>query len=278
VAHAGHINATIGGVILIYTLRSNNMLRTKSTLHRAIVTLVLLAASGTAWAAELSLLSAGAIEGGLVRLIEQFQRSSGHAVRVQYGTGPELAERLGAAESADVLIAPSAVMDRAIAAKKAIGDTRTTVGRVGIGIIVRDGAAIPDVASPNAVQRAFAAADTIVFNRGSSGLYIEKLLAQMGITDQVQSRIVQVADGEDVMRRITGGRGTEIGVAAISAIKLFKPGGIRYVGPLPSAIQNLTTYDAAVMSDTPEPGVAAAFLKFITTPAARQTFREAGVE
>jgi molybdate transport system substrate-binding protein len=247
-------------------------------LLRTIVVLVLLTAAGSAYAAELSLLSAGAIEGGLVRLIEEFQRSSGQTVRVEYGTAPELAQRLAVDESADLLIAPPAVIDRAIAAKKATGNRRTTVGRVGIGIIVRDGVSVADLASANAVQRAFAAADTIVFNRGSSGLYMEKLLTQMGIADQVQSRIVQVADGEDVMRRIIAGRGTEIGVAAISAIKLFKADGFRYVGPLPDGIQNFTTYDAVVMSDAREPGVAAAFLTFIATPAARQIFQEAGIE
>jgi molybdate transport system substrate-binding protein len=250
----------------------------ESSRFRAIVTLVLAAGAGTAWAAELSLLSAGALEGGLARLIQQFQRSAGQTIRVQYGTGPELDERLSAAESADVLIAPAAVMERAIAAKRASGDTRVTVGRVGIGIIVREGTPLPDVASAAAVQRAFAEADTIVFNRGSSGLYIEKLLAQMGIAVQVQSRIVQVADGEDVMRRIIAGRGTEIGIAAISAIKWFNPSGFRYVGPLPPAIQNLTTYHAAVMSDAKDAVVAATFLRFITTPAARQIFRDAGVE
>ena len=36
-------------------------------------------------------------------------------------------------------------MDRAIADRKAVGDTRITVGRVGIGVIVREGARIPDV-------------------------------------------------------------------------------------------------------------------------------------
>jgi molybdate transport system substrate-binding protein len=250
----------------------------ESSMFRAIVTLVLAVGVGTAWAAELSLFSAGALEGGLVRLIQQFQQSTGHAIRVQYGTGPELDKRLSAAESADVLIAPAAVMDRAIAAKRASSDTRVIVGRVGIGIIVREGAPVPDVASPTAVQRAFASADTIVFNRGSSGLYIEKLLAQMGIAGQVQSRILQVADGEDVMRRIIAGRGAEIGIAAISAIKLFTPNGFRYVGPLPPAIQNQTTYHAAVMSDAKEAVVAATFLRFITTPAARQIFRDAGVE
>jgi molybdate transport system substrate-binding protein len=247
-------------------------------MFRTILTFVLLAGISTASAAEISVLSAGAVEGGLVRLIEQFRQTTGHIVRVQYGTSPELTEHLAAAQSADVLIAPAAVMDRAIADRKVAGDTRATVGRVGIGVIVRAGAKVPDLPSPDALRRAFLEADAIVYNRGSSGLYIEKLLAQMEIAEQVRPRTAQVADGEDVMRRIIDGKADEIGLAAISAIKIFKSSGFRYVGPLPAPIQNLTTYVAAVMNGAREPRAAAEFVQFITAPSAGRIFLEAGVE
>lgn len=247
-------------------------------MFRTVLILVLSVGISAASAAEISVLSAGAVEGGIVRLIEQFQRTSGHVVRIEYATSPELSQRLAAAQPADVLIAPVAVMDRAMADQKAVANTRTTVGRVGIGVIVREGARIPAITSPDALRRAFLEADTIVYNRGSSGLYIEKLLAQMGIAEQVKSRTAQVADGEDVMRRIIDGKDAEIGLAAISAIKIFKPQRFQYVGALPAPIQNLTTYDAAVMSGAREPRAAAAFVKFVTTPAARRIFLEAGVE
>ena len=107
---------------------------------------------------------------------------------------------------------------------------------------------------------------------------MEKLFAQMGLADQVKSRTVQVPGGEDVMQRIIEGKGTEIGLSAISAIKIFEPKSFRYVGPLPDAIQNLTAYDAAVMTGAREPRAAAAFVRFVTTTAARQTFLEAGVQ
>lgn len=247
-------------------------------MFRTSLTFILLAGISTASAAEISVLSAGAVEGGMIRLIEQFRQRSSHVVRVQYGTGPELTERLAAAPSADVLIAPVAVMDRAVADRKVAADTRTTVGRVGIGVIVRAGAKVPDLAWPDALRRAFLEADAIVYNRGSSGLYIEKLLAQMGIAAQVRPRTAQVSDGEDVMRRIIDGKGDEIGLAAISAIKIFKSTGFRYVGPLPAPIQNLTTYDAAVMTGARDPRAAAQLIQFITTPTARRIFLEAGVE
>jgi len=45
---------------------------------------------------------------------------------------------------------------------------------------------------------------------------------------------------------------------------------------LPSAVQTFTAYEAIVMSATPTPDAARAFIKSITTPAARQVFSAAG--
>jgi len=53
--------------------------------------LVALCAAGVGVsAAELSVMSAGALEAGIAPVVQQFQRESGHVVAVEYGTSPEL--------------------------------------------------------------------------------------------------------------------------------------------------------------------------------------------
>ena len=42
------------------------------------------------------------------------------------------------------------------------------------------------------------------------------------------------------------GRGTEIGFDPITEIKTFEPKGLVLVAPLPEAVQNYTTYVAAL--------------------------------
>jgi len=109
---------------------------------RTIIVAVLVGVSVASVAAdELRVTSAGAVEPGLVRLIEQFKRSSRHTVQVEFGTGPQLTARLESGQIGDVLIAPAAVMDQAVTARKVNSSTRTPVGRVGVGIVVRRGAA-----------------------------------------------------------------------------------------------------------------------------------------
>ena len=252
--------------------------RTLASRRHLLLAFAMVAAAAAASAAERTVMSAGAVASGLRALVEQFQRAAGHTVRVEIGTTTQLAGRLDAGAAPDILIAPASVMERAIADNRAVGDTRVTVGRVGVGVIVHGGAAPPDISSPAELQRALLAADAVVYNQGSSGLYIERMFATLGLADRLTARTVRVADAEAVLARIAADQGRAIGFGAISAIRAYRGTGVRYAGPLPPTLQNVTTYEAASTPGARDPGAAAAFLAFITSPAARQAFLATGVE
>src|SRR5882672_3733526 len=88
---------------------------------------------------EISVLSAGAVEPGLAKAAEQFRRDTGHPVKIQYGTAPQLAKRLADGEKADILIAPPGVIDAQVKAGKVSAQGGAPVGRVGVGVVVRSG-------------------------------------------------------------------------------------------------------------------------------------------
>jgi molybdate transport system substrate-binding protein len=46
---------------------------------------------------------------------------------------------------------------------------RVELGRVGVGVAVRAGAPVPDISNTEALKRAILAADSIVYNRASTG-------------------------------------------------------------------------------------------------------------
>jgi molybdate transport system substrate-binding protein len=236
------------------------------------------AAAAVASAAELSVMSAGALESGIAPLVQQFQRDSGHTVVIEYGTSPQLAARLSKGQPADVLVAPDVVMRQAIADSQVAAATRVPVGRIGVGVVVRHGAPAPDVSSADALRRALLSADTVVYTQGSSGQYIEALFTKLGVKDQLASRLLVVADAEAALARIAAGTDRDLGFGAITAIKAYERRGTHYVAPLPDGIQNFTAYDAAVRTGAREPQVAAAFLAFLGTPAARRTLLDAGVQ
>src|SRR5262245_10548555 len=92
-------------------------------------------ASAPAVAAEINVLSGGAIEPGLLAAAEAFQKETGQAVKVRFATAPQIRERVGGgSETADVVIAPPAVVEELGKAGKLDSGARVGVGRVGVGV------------------------------------------------------------------------------------------------------------------------------------------------
>jgi molybdate transport system substrate-binding protein len=228
-------------------------------------------------AAEIKVLSAGAIEPGLKAAAGAFQKSTGHVVRITFNTAPEIRKRISEGETQDVVIAPPAAIEEFSKAGKVTQD-RVEVGRVGMGVAVRPGAPVPDISSADALKKSVLEADSIVFNRASTGQYFEGLLKKMGIYEQVEKKTTRYPDGNAVMEHVLKGKGREIGFGPITEILLHRDHGLRLVGPLPAEAQNYTRYTAGVMSGAPSADAAQDFVRYLGTPAAKASFAAAGIE
>jgi molybdate transport system substrate-binding protein len=229
--------------------------------------------------AELKVLSAGAVEPGLHRVIEQFKRTSGHNVTIQFNTAPQIGQRLQDGYVADVVIAPPAVLKTHTDAGRFAGDRQVVVGKVGIGIVVRNDAPAPKIASSDDIKAEVLAADSVVYNVASTGLYLERLFERLGVTQGIKDKSTRPQTGEAVMQTIMGGKGRQIGFGAITEIKLFEAKGqLKYVGPLPADAQNYTTYAAALMTNAPESEAAKALIAYLQTAEAKQSFSAAGID
>lgn len=250
------------------------------TLRCLLAAATLMLAVGTAGALELQVLSAGAVEPGMKPALAAFERASGHVVRLAFAAAPELRAALRAALAADVIVAPQAALDEA----GVPADVRAPVGRVGVGIAVRQAADVPDMASAESLKAALTSADSVVFNRASTGTYVEAMLQRLGIAAAVEAKTTRVADGASVMRRLLAGTSLrEFGFAAMTEIVLFRDQGIRLVGPLPPALQNNTNYVAApwpgaARGDLSRDDAVAALMRHLRSAESRATFAGAGIE
>jgi molybdate transport system substrate-binding protein len=248
-------------------------------MHRLVAggfTLILLCS--TAVAAEIKVLSAGAVEPGLHKAVEQFRQSTSHEVTIQFNTAPQIVQRMQEGYVADVVIAPPAGLKQQVDAGRIVADGHTTVGKVGIGIVVRKDASSPTVATTDEIKTAVLGADSVVYNTASTGLYLERLFDRLGVTDQIKGKSTRPPSGEAVMQTVVGGSGSQIGFGAITEIKLFETKGVKFLGPLPADIQNYTTYNAALTTNGPQPEAAKAFVTYLATPEARRIFAAAGIE
>jgi molybdate transport system substrate-binding protein len=239
--------------------------------------LLLCAVAGTAVAAEIKVLSAGAIEPGLRAAAAAFKKQSGHDVNITFNTAPQIRKRIGGGDAFDVVIAPPAALDEFAGSGKVASD-RVNVGRVGLGVAVRPGAPVPDISSADALKHSVLQAESIVFNRASTGIYLENLLKKMGIYEQVESRTARYVDANSVMEHVLKGKGREIGFGPVTEILLHREKGLKLVGPLPSEVQNYTSYSAVPMTAAASAELARSFVRYLGSPEGKALFVAAGVE
>ena len=212
-------------------------------------------------AIEINVLSGAAVEPGLVAAADVFRKRTGSNVKITFATTPEIRRLVGAGATPDVVIAPPAALDELAKSGKVDGAARVSVGRVGVGVVIRDGAPRPDVSTTDALKRAVLDADSVVYNRASSGLYVEALLQRLGLAEHIQAKTKRYT-GTDMIEPLIKGKGKEIGFMPVVQILNCRGRGLQLVGPLPADIQNYTTYAAA---PAPKSEGGRTFVRFLGT-------------
>jgi len=244
------------------------------------VAMVLMAAGAPrgAAAAEIKVLTAGAFKQVLLVLVPDFEKQTGHKVVLENDTVGALTKRIEGGEAFDLaVLTPAAVNDLSTKGKFVAG-SRTNLGRVGVGVVVKEGAPKPDISSVDAFKKTLLAAKSVAYidpaAGGSSGIYVAGLLDKLGVAADVKPK-AKLIPGGAVAEHIARGE-AEIGIHQISEILPVK--GITLVGPLPADIQNYTVYAAGLGANGKESEAAKALLKTLSGPAAADVLKSKGME
>jgi molybdate transport system substrate-binding protein len=196
----------------------------------------------------------------LLDLVPEFERSTGTKVVITWGSANGLMKELETGAAGDLAILTAEGIDQLVGQRKVAGG-RVDLARSGIGVAVRKGASKPDIGSPDALKRALIAAKSVAHSRtGMSGIYFPTVLGRLGITDEMKPKIVTPDSGTPIGEVVAKGD-AEIGIQQIS--ELLPVEGIEIVGPLPDALQKITTFSGGVLAAAKEPDAAKALLEFI---------------
>jgi molybdate transport system substrate-binding protein len=145
-------------------------------------------------------------------------------------------------------------------------------------VVVRAGAPVPDVSTPEAVKAALLKANTIAYTDpklgATSSTHLLKLAEDWGIKDEVMRKALLATGGNDAADKVANGQ-ADIAVAPISDVHAKDA---RIAGPLPEAIQLWTVYSAAIPVSSTEPAQARAFVTALTAPALRERWLKAGFQ
>src|SRR5215472_10912495 len=265
-------------VIRRSAIRLSSLFAIRHSLFAAIFAASLLVGLAfAASAAELTVLAAGGMRPGLNAAALVFRDRSGVEARFTYEPPLDLGRRVAGGEAADIVVSSPAVVAELTRAGKVLGEGQMHLGRVGVGVVVREGAPIPDISSPQALKESLIAADAVVYNTASSGTYIDSMLRKIGAFDLIESKLIRLWDGTAVMHHLMEGKGKELGFGGITDILGYRDRGLRLVGPLPAEIQNYASYSAAVIAAAPNPEGAKAFMAYLASPDGRALFVANGI-
>jgi molybdate transport system substrate-binding protein len=243
----------------------------------AVVLLAVGAPRGAA-CAEIKVLTAGAFKQVLLAMLPEFERQSGHKVIVDNDTVGALTKRIEAGEAFDLAVLTPTAVDSLSKKGKLVPGSGRNLARVGIGVVVKEGAPKPDIGSVDAFKKALLAASSIAYidpaAGGSSGIYVAGLLDRLGIAAEMKGKSRLISGGA-VAQHIARGE-AELGIHQISEILPVK--GITLVGPLPAEIQSYTVYAAGAGANAREADAAKDLLKALTGPSVAEVLRSKGMD
>lgn len=244
---------------------------------------VLLLSARAASAADIHVMISAAYYQVYAELGPAFEKASGHHLVTtrgpSIGDSPEaIPNRLSRGESADVVILDRSSADELAKRGLVRGDSKVELARSLVGMVVKEGAAKPDISSVDAFRKTLLDAKSIAYSDSGSGTYIANVMyAKLGIADQVAGKSRKVRgppSGEPVAAVVARGE-AEIGFQQVS--ELIHTSGVTVVGAIPAELQPGFSFAAALTAAAKERDAAQALIGFLSSPDAAPVVTRMGL-
>lgn len=211
----------------------------------------------------------------LAELADAWQRRSGDTVAIESVGGVDAARRVQGGEAFDAVFLAADAIDKLVAGERVVANSKVDLFRSPVAVAVRAGTAYPDIGSEAALRQAVLDAPSIGYSTGPSGVALVRLFERWGIAEQVKPRIVQAPAGVPVGSLVASGE-VALGFQQLSELMHMK--GIALVGPLPDAVQILTTFSAGVCTSASQADAARRLLDFMASSETAEVKRRHGME
>ena len=247
-----------------------NVRRTILSRPRRLATVVVLVASGACTGAPeprpeptpLRLLSSNGVRAAIEAVQPQLETATGLRLSSEFSTAAALKRKIDAGEPFDVAILTPALVDDLVSQGRAVADSRTDLARVGLGVGAREGAPRSDVSTPEALKRTLLDAKVVAYTaEGQSRATVNKALAQLGITAEVDAKSMLTGPGEGP-GAVAAGK-ADLVMTLISEILIP---GVQLLGPFPQEMQNYIVFTAARSPNATNAEQANALLRYLTGP------------
>lgn len=245
--------------------------------------LVLFIGLGVSWVDGHAEEMRGLVTIGMKRVFEQvmpgFEIFLGRALNIQFASTPEIAERLQKGEAVEFVIVARGTLDHLIDSKDVAEGDYAILGGSSVAVAVPAGHPKPDISTPEALKSALLAAKAIAYTNptsgGPSGIHFDAVLRRLGIGEQVRPKTKFPPAGGFVGEILRKGD-ADIGIQQSTELSGF--GGVEVIGRLPSELQLVTEYAAAVPRTANHPEAGKALLRFMRSSQASAAMKARGLD
>ena len=229
---------------------------------------------------SLKVLSAGSTLYGMKPAAELFTRESGIAVKVATDHGHNIHKfALEGTTDADMVLVPTDWSRELVAAGRAEKDALVDIGAVRIGACVREDAPKPDVSTMDALKHALTTAQSVLLTNAPTGDHLLKVIERIGLADDVDRKLRRFDTATLLNKHLADNPGpAALGFGPTTEILNWRGKGVALAGTVPSEIQVVLPYQAAMLKRTAAGTECRKLLAFLATPAARKYFHDSGVE
>jgi molybdate transport system substrate-binding protein len=227
---------------------------------------------------DLNILSGGAAHGLVASLAPAFRQKTGFDVKGEFGAVGAMADKLRSGVATDVIILTSALVAKLAGEKLVAAASIRDVGLVETALAVRS--RDPKVAAHNAdeLRAAFLAADAIFvpdIHASTAGIHVAKVLAQLGIADEVALRLKIYPNGATAMRELAASDAARP-IGCTQSTEIIATSGVVLSGSLPRGSELATMYTAGITTGAAHASEAKALIELLTSTEARDARARAG--
>lgn len=229
---------------------------------------------------ELRVVTSGGFTAAYNVLAPAFERETGVRLVTEYGASSggapdSIPVRLARGERFDVIILSQSSLNALTREGYVRADSRRDLVRSSIGMAIRDGAAAPDISTPERFRQVLLDATSIGYSASASGTYLSTdLFPRLGLWERISAKATRVVS-ERVATVVARGD-VEIGFQQISEILPIE--GAQFVGPIPDNYQKVTTFSAGITARADNPSDAERLIRFVSSAAVADTVAATGLE
>jgi molybdate transport system substrate-binding protein len=231
-------------------------------------------------AREVTVMTSGGFTAAFARLSPVYSKETGIQVETIHGpsmgaTPQAIPTRLKNGEPADVVIMVGSALQKLIDDGLVDPASRVEIADSRIGMVVRHGAAKPDIDSVQDLKKTLLDAKSVAYSDSASGVYIENtLFKRLGIQQQMMAKSRKIE--RTPVASVVADGAYQLGFQQVA--ELLPIEGVDFIGRIPEQVQSVTRYAAGVPLKAQHPEEAKQLLEYLKSDEATSIAQETGLD